>query len=193
MAYPDVDDLKVELGISSSGDDAKLTGYVNGAIGIVEKETSRVFVAASAVRSFPCMSPHVDRSRRTLFTHSEFVAVTQLDIDGETIPTTQYYAESHNGVAPFSKIIIRRGSSYRFTDSDGLTDIDVTATWGYSADCPAALASVIIKLAAWMYRSNSTGSGGAVAAGSRRGGIVVEAAAIPADIMKVIKSFGRWY
>lgn len=193
MTYPALSDLKTELGISGSGDDTRLTTYVDGAIAYAERYTGRVFVAASATRTFPIARPHVDAGRKTLWTYAEFVAVSQFDIDGVTIDSGEYYLRSYNQQPPYVAIHLHRGSSYFLKDSDGMTHCEVTATWGYSAACPDAVFSAILRLGTWLYRASQQGSGGAVAAASRRGGTVIEASKLPDGVLMILDKYKRAY
>ena len=74
-----------------------------------------------------------------------------------TIPTSDYFADSVNGMPPYERVKLYPGSTYRVKDSDGKTPMTVTATWGYSDACPDDIFIAIIRFASWRYRSQSSG------------------------------------
>lgn len=193
MAYPVNTDLKTYLSISGSGDDAFLTTVINGAIDFCEDYTGRVFVAGNATRYFPVELPYVDASGRVLWLRDDLVTISSLVVGGVTIPGADYFLTSITGIAPYRRLKLYGGSSYRLTNSDGKTPIAVTGAWGYSADVPASVRLAMLQLGAYYYRSRSTGPGGAVSVGSRRGGVVIEASEVPENILDALIPYEKTY
>ncbi len=184
--YPVLSDLKLMLSVAGTSEDTLLSQYLAEAIAFVEKYTGRVFVAESEARDFP-LEKFGSATLTAIRVYMEFVSVDTVAVDGEEIPTSEYYAESYNGHLPYSAIRLYRNSPYRFT-STGIATI--TANWGYSANCPDDVFGAILQFASWRYRNRNTG---APQAQSTRAGIVFAGTSLPESVVALLANYRKVY
>lgn len=190
MTYPTITDLKAWLGITGATEDANLTVINDGVIESVEAHTGRVFVAASATRSFPVIDRYVKQNQRVLVLAGEITALTTLT-NGDGVA----YVVGDFDLLPveysFFTHIRLRSSVNQFSDNGDGSLIQVVADWGYSTACPADLKLAMIEHGALQYRVKTSGGSGQVATTSRQRGLVFEAGELPSRIMDVYERYKR--
>lgn len=147
MSYITLAELKMELGISGTADDALLATKIAQAQSWVNVFTGRAFEAEAATRYYGAEA--VDG--QLLHLDGDLLAVTTLrngDADATEIPAGGYVLLPRNTDA---KRAIRLNSDYSWQlDSDCW--ISVTGSWGYSATAPEDVRAACLILAAYLYR-----------------------------------------
>jgi uncharacterized phiE125 gp8 family phage protein len=194
MTYPTNTDLKAYLAITGSSEDSLLTAIVNAARGFVERQTGRNFVSgAAAERKFPLLPGFVDGWRVVLTTKGmDFVSVSAVvNGDGAVIPSSAYVLLPVGAAAdgrPYFQIMLlpETGEYWR---GPGL--IAVTAAWGFSTSCPAAIFEAILELGANMYRRRMSGAAGSVQQVGAQG-LIVHTGDIPQTVGGVLAQYRRW-
>jgi hypothetical protein len=192
MTYPINTDLKTYLAITGSTEDSLLTTIINGAINYVERATGRDFVSASATRSFPCLPQFVDSGRKMLTTKGmDFASVSAIvNGDGDTLSASEYYLWPIGALTdgrPYYRVVLTDESGLVWTDRPSL--IAVTAHWGFSTACPAAIFEALLELGANMYRRRQTGNTGQVLQVGRA--VLVQPGDLSSTITDVIQAYKR--
>ncbi len=196
MTYPTTANLKTFLKITSASDDAVLDYALDAAIEFVERQTGRVFVVvADKIELFPVQAPHVlpSNNLKLLFLRDLAAAPTTVtNGDGVAVTSSEYLLLSPYHVAPYFGIELYRNTSGVYWQHGGdYTNISIDAKWGYSEDCPDVIFQVILQIAQHDYQARSTGQGGAVAAASRRGGLVIPPSGLPDDVLERLHLYRR--
>jgi uncharacterized phiE125 gp8 family phage protein len=192
MAYPTITDVKAWLNISGSGEDAQLTILLNGIIKYIELATGRVFVAASATRTFPIAYPYIDvrHTRRVLTLHEDLYSVSSItNGDGVVIAVTEY--DLLGLAAPYYQIRIRPEAGKIFVASSVGAGVAVAGTWGATSDVPADILQIIMELTVYRYRLRQNSNAGA-AMMVNKGGTVTQVAETPKYIVDALAERRRY-
>ena len=189
MAYPTLSQLKAYLGVSDATDDTPLTQHLNAAIARMERETGRLFVAASSTVTYRGRRPFVSRDRRTLNLMRDLVSLTTLT-NGDAIVITSTYYELVPFAAPYHQVRLIQNAPYVFAES-GNTGIAVQGNWGYSTSCPNDVFLAIMELADYAYKLRSTGGTGQVQVTNRGNSLVAADEDIPKSVKAVMQAYRR--
>ncbi len=188
MAYPDTAAAKTYLGISASTDDTLIGRLVNAAISFVERETGRVFVAASATKKFPCTATFVSKDKLTLALYRDLVSVTTVtNGDGQVVVAdTDFYL--HPIEAPYHRLVMLPTVGKVWNDGAAGGRISILGTWGYAADVPAALYEAILEIVAIYYRASA--AGGTITQ-VNQAGVFIQGQTLPPHVADVLKVYRR--
>ena len=153
MAYANLEDIKGELGISSTetADDTKLRNRLEQASEAIDTHCSRWFEARTQTRYFE--RDALDHDGYTLIMDTDLISVTTLtngDSDGTTIASTEYWLVDRNSGPPYYGIRLKSASTSSWEwDTDGW--VSVAGSWGWSKTPPEDITRACIRWAAFMY------------------------------------------
>lgn len=182
--YPQYQDVKLYLGISSSDDDALLVVTLKRAIATFENLCGRTFALVTEAKFFDGNSEQV-LNWRTLFPRDDDVyAITELKIDSIVVPTNEYYIDGR-------KICLDVTSNFSFKQyaSSPHASIKVTGSWGYSDTIPDDVFGAIVRLTAWLYqqKDNAMDLDRPIAVSNA----MLLPAALPSDVVEIAKIYRR--
>ena len=175
-------------------DDDLLADFLARAQAIVEARpplgTGRVFEwsGAASDRNFDAVE---DTDGPTLWLDEDCCEITAItDGDGDTISSDDYVTEPRNET-PYYAVTLKRGSGEVWEYEDSPEDaIAVTAKWSYSTTPPADVVHATLRLAAWLYRQQSSGGEGDRTMITPDGTKLLPSA-LPRDVRDVIESYRR--
>ena len=187
MAYATLVQLKAYLGISTIADDALLSEELDRATADIEVYTGRVFVAASATRYIT--REYLASDGLTLWTDGQFVAITGLlngDTDQTAIAATEYSTVPRNAGPPYYAIKLHLASTVYWQWATDV-DVEVTATWGWSAAALGNIEHACIRLTGYYYRQKDAQVFDVTA--QPDAGIITIPQGIPADVKRILKPY----
>lgn len=188
---PALADVKTWLSISSTADDAILTGLLNAAKEFINRETGIDFKPQLTTRYFGIKHMSVDRTR--LFTG--FVeSVDEIwhggaeDESGATeIPSNEVILVGE----PYAQVIALDPTSsisrFRLGQSPWRS-VQIAAKWSPFASPPLEVTQLCIELAAWMYRTRDSGVGTDIVYASRAGALLAPSS-IPPHLLAQIRGW----
>lgn len=191
MSYPQLQDVKNYLSITSTDDDFLLGLQLTQAIKIFEELTGRVFVATTDTsKTFYSDDRGIVNRRKFLF-YDDICSITSLVINGNVIATNKYRLP-HN--TPYSNIEVFPTSDYFFenysTTQDPSTFV-ITGKWAYSEECPRDIFGALLRLTAWLYhqKDNAADYDRPVAFSNT----LTLPTGFPSDVVEVAKTYMRLF
>ena len=126
MAYVTTTDVKADIGVSGTANDATIAALIATVEKALEDTTGMQFVKETATR-------YVDYWRDDMI-RLDYPLVTLTSItngDGNAVDVNDVVLFPYNG-PPYARIIAKAGAGITFQpSSDGVRDIAVTGDWGY--------------------------------------------------------------
>jgi hypothetical protein len=202
-AYLDLAEVKAELGITSTSDDAVLTEIIDDVTREIETRTHRYF-------KLEVLHPHgqpttthahyftpwlqldggdlIDSYTLALNTDMfELVSIT--NGDGTAIALNKVVTLPTNHPPPYNYIRIKRDANVMWNGS-AEASIAVTAKWGYSDVVPADIrrAAMIMTRTYYQQREGSAGLGAPLISAD---GVVIQAGQTMSDAMRILKAYIR--
>lgn len=182
--YPQFQDVKLYLGITSAEDDALLVVTLKRAIATFENLCGRRFELDTEAKFFDANSEEV-LDWRTLFPRNDDIyEVTELKIDSVVVPVENYYISGR-------KIVMQPTSDFSFKEYTNTphATIKVTGKWGYSELVPDDVFGAIVRLTAWLYqqKDNAMDLDRPVAVSNA----MLLPAALPSDVVEIAKMHRR--
>jgi hypothetical protein len=202
-AYLDLAEVKAELGITSTSDDAVLTKIIDDVSREIETRTHRYFKLESTHGGGPPQTTHahyftpwlqvyggdlIDSYTLALNTDLfELVSIT--NGNGVAINLSNVVTLPINQPPPFNFIRIKRDANVIWEGS-GEASIAVTGKWGYSVTVPADIrrAAMIMVRTYYQQREGSAGLGAPVISAD---GVVIQAGQTMSDAMRILKAYIR--
>jgi len=190
MAYLTLNELKTYLGITQDDDDSMLQDAIDDAVSYIERETHRVFEAATLTKYYgrsaldPCDSHllHLDDDLLTITT------LTNGDASSTAITSADYTLLPRNST-PYHQILLKtNGSSYWQFDTDYW--VSVAGTWGYSTTPPGDIKRAVTVLAAYYYHQKDSQVFDTTAI--PEAGVITIPAGIPATVTKIIGKYTEY-
>ena len=180
--YPGFQDVKQYLSITASNDDALLVVILKRAIASFENLCGRGFLNETATKKFSANGEEVIRWNHLMLRDDEIVSISQIKIDGITIPSSDYYLTPGG-------IKLTTSSDYSFNEySDDPHDtIEITGVWGYQETVPDDVFGAIVRLAAWFYQQKDN------ALELDRSVAMANGMALPAGFPKDVVEVSRFY
>jgi len=188
MSYATLAELKryIELPPSNTIDDDLLTAALESATSIIDNETHRTFAApADSTRGHDAIK---DVEGRRLWLRGDLAQLTSVTIEGAAVSLPALVNEPGIPNEPTYALTLKNSSGKSWAygqDAEGA--IAVTGRWAYSVTPPAAVAQATKRLAAWLYRQrdNALDLDRTMIVGNT----VIAAAAIPADIVLMLRPY----
>jgi len=203
MAYLALADVKAELGITSTSDDAVLTDIIDDVTREIETRTHRYFTLERTTGHGPPSTTHahyftpwlqldggdlIDSYTLALNTDMfELVSIT--NGDGTAINLSNVVTLPMNLPPPWNYIRIKRDTNVMWSGSaEG--SIVVTAKWGYSDTVPDDIrrAAMIMTRTYYQQREGSAGLGAPLISAD---GVVIQAGQTMSDAMRILKAYIR--
>ena len=202
-AYLDLAEVKAELGITSTSDDAVLTEIIDDVSKEIETRTHRYFKLESTHGQGPPQTTHshyftpwlqvyggdlIDSYTLALNTDLfELVSIT--NGNGVAINLSNVVTLPINLPPPFNFIRIKRDANVIWEGS-GEGSIAVTGKWGYSVTVPPDIrrAAMIMVRTYYQQREGSAGLGAPVISAD---GVVIQAGQTMSDAMRILKAYIR--
>jgi hypothetical protein len=164
--YVTVAEMKDFLDIDSSTDDALISALISSAQSAINLHCHRVFEAqADTTRYFDA---YFNVDGRVLMIDADLCAITSISIDGTTLAADQYTTNPRNET-PYYEIIIKRGSTFAWTDDNAAGDyepedaIAVTGRWAYSTEADGSIEAATKLLTKYLYQGRDTSAADVVA------------------------------
>ncbi len=179
--YPNYHDVKLYLSITASNDDALLLGILKRAIKSFENLCGRTFLRETSTKKFSADGEEVVRWNHLIFRDDDAVLISQIKIDGEIVPSGDYYLTA-GGVK------LRTLSDFAFNQysDDPRDSIEITGVWGYE-EVPDDVFGAIVRLAAWFYQQKDN------ALELDRSVAMANGMALPAGFPKDVVEVARFY
>lgn len=175
--------VKTYLDISSSGDDALGADLVTRASRMIDRYCRRVFIAASATRTFDTPAG------ATLFLDEDLVSLTTLtNGDGTVIAGTDYVLLAKN-ITPKYAVRLRETASMGWLGSSTTGEfqaISVLGSWGYSASPPDDVVQAAVRLTAWIYRQRDAPFGQTA---RPEIGVIETPLSMPPDVVRILAPY----
>ena len=203
MAYLALADVKAELGITSTSDDAVLNDIIDDVTREIETRTHRHFTLERTTGHGPPNTTHahyftpwlqldggdlIDSYTLALNTDMfELVSIT--NGDGSAISLSNVVTLPINLPPPWNYIRIKRDANVMWSgSSEG--SIVVTAKWGYSDTVPDDIrrAAMIMTRTYYQQREGSAGLGAPLISAD---GVVIQAGQTMSDAMRILKAYIR--
>jgi hypothetical protein len=202
-AYLDLAEVKAELGITSTSDDAVLTEIIDDVSKEIETRTHRYFKLESTHGQGPPQTTHshyftpwlqvyggdlIDSYTLALNTDLfELVSIT--NGNGVAINLSNVVTLPINLPPPFNFIRIKRDANVIWEGS-GEGSIAVTGKWGYSVTVPPDIrrAAMIMVRTYYQQREGSAGLGAPLISAD---GVVIQAGQTMSDAMRILKAYIR--
>lgn len=187
MAYSTLSDLKARLGISDSSHDAQLQSILNGAIGIVESITGRNFTGTPVTVTDELHDMDAFTNTRNNFilmlNNADVTELTSLKLNNDVVDSANYSWNSLGRIVLIGSYFDRAHRSY--------DDYDVVkVTYKHGGSTPAAINEAILQIAASTYNNRVDGvKKESIGRYSYEVGNVAGGEAVPADVLKILKSY----
>lgn len=151
MAYTTAAEVKAMLGISGTGDDAILAGFVAAAQKILETYCNRVFEAAADTTRYRDADAHVEG--RLLWLDYDLCQITTVTNGDGTVLTTDDYTVRPRNTTPWYALELKQSSASSWTyDTTPENAIAILGRHAYSVTAPADMVHATKRLAAFLYR-----------------------------------------
>jgi len=186
MAYPVLVDVKAYLKVAGAGEDGLLQQLLDAAISFVEGWCGRKFTRALGQTKVVPEYPHRVGSRKLLVKADVYSVTSIQNGDGSLIGANEYLLLPFSG-PPYWCIELKPWAAWsRGADGSGV----VTISGDIGLDCPADVSSAVLELVAYLYRSRTTGAGGAVTTATRQG-LIIPASSVPGHVLEVLNLHRR--
>jgi hypothetical protein len=207
MAYATLADLKAELSITATRDDALLTAKLEEAQFIIERTYNRRFEATAVeTRLLDCAYPHVGDDGRTLLLPWDVCQIDEVrNGDGTVIPVEAYVTTPRlrsvaDGASvaidvpewwPWYAIVLKAGSGLRWRHNGSPEEaIAITGMFAFSATPPANVRSATIRLAYWLYQQRDVAADVSSATVGKQGKVLLPAQ-LPQDVEMRLRGLRR--
>jgi hypothetical protein len=194
MTYAAIDDFKNYLGIEvvlSTLQQNVLDMALTNACAIIDSHTHRTYSAAADSTRYHDAATYVEGRR--LWLDGDLCQLTSVtNGDGQAVPLPSIAFDPANE-KPYFGLTIKRSSNLSWTYDDdpeaAIAVIAVTGRWAYSLTPPATIVQATLRLAAWLYhqRDNALDLDRTVIVG----GTVLAPAAMPADVLTILRPFQK--
>lgn len=180
--YPNFQDVKQYLSITASNDDALLVILLKRAIKSFENLCGRTFLPTTDTRYFSADSEQVVSHNKIVLRTDDLYSVTQLKIDGQIVPTTDYWLDTRG-------ITLKDSSEFSFKEftDDPHNSIEITGQWDYESEVPDDVFGAIVRLTAWFYQQKDN------ALELDRSVAMANGMALPAGFPKDVVEASRFY
>jgi len=185
MTYPTLAQCKTYMGVVGAADDTEITQMLVHAIKAVEKHTHRVFVGATATKTFFVRFPFVTRNGLQLNLYEDLVSVTTVTNGNADVVASGDY-DLYPAI-PYYQINIRRGKSVHWQSDGDDTPISIAGKWGYAVACPDDIFLEIMRIAALSFRAKAEGEGVAIT----RTGLIIDKGQWPPSTLAVLEEYIR--
>ena len=190
MAYCDVGEMRLYLGVSETNDDSLLDSLISASQKMIDNYAGRTFEASEdSIRYFDA---GLDVDGALLWLDHDLCAITTItNGDGTDIELTDYITEPRNSL-PYYAIRLKRTSGKIWTHAssgDSENVIAVEGRWAYGTTVPDDVKHACVRLAAYLYRQkdNAGDLDRAVIAGNS----TILPAQIPSDIKAILEPYRR--
>jgi hypothetical protein len=157
MSYATLAQVKSDLGVSGTTDDAIIADKIAFATAFIDSHTHRTF--ATQINTTRYFDAYVDIEGASLILDFDLCSIASItNGDGTTVTSSQYVTEPRN-VTPFRSITLKRSyGAYWTTDNNGDPEnaIAISGKWGYSQTPPGAIEQACIRMASYMYRQKDS-------------------------------------
>jgi hypothetical protein len=189
VAYSTITEVKLDLGIAETTDDALLTSMLDGVIAAVNLRFPSKFEAETLTRYYdPTNERHVHG--RTLILGKPLLTVTTLTNGDSAVITSGYYVKWPVNGPPYTRIILTASGGKAWTYStDPEAAISIVGTWGYATTCPAYINLAVREWTAYLYRQKDSQVFD-VTADLNTGQLIIPKG-IPATVEKLLSMVGR--
>lgn len=174
--YATVSQLKEYLSISGDEDDALLERLVKAATAAIDSYCARRFAAVEATRRYGRESI----AGTDLWLDDDLWSAQRV-VNGSELQSEDYILLPRNG-PPYSRIRARSGWN-------AAEDVEVTGTWGYSAEPPENIVHACVRLAAYYYRQRDAQVFDVTAIPDQ--GVITVPKGIPADVRQLLSAYRR--
>lgn len=130
--YCSLQDLKAELGITSTDYDTILSRYIERASRWIENVTGRTFIPVTATKYFDCPHP----SEPLFLEYEDLLSVTTLSDDEGTITAADYWLYPHN-MNPKHSVVLETSDRTWYYSVEPNRAVSVAGSWGFSDDYEA--------------------------------------------------------
>lgn len=204
MAYATLDDLKTELRISGTGEDALLTSKLDEAQRIIEQVYHRRFEASTEETRFVDYSAQTVQGRSLLLPWDVCRVSEIRNGDGEVVPVAAYVTTPRlrsvsDGASimvdvpewwPWYAITLKQSSRISWTyDSDPEEAIAITGKFAFSEAAPANVKSATVRLAYWLYQQRDVATD--LPTQPSKQGKMLTPADLPQDVQLRLKGLRR--
>ena len=153
MSYATIAQVKLELGLTNTGDDDLIGNKINEATIAIETYTGRQFqVQVNSIRYFDSWA---DVEGYTLYLDHDLCEINSItNGDGTTVTSAQYATQPRNDT-PYYAIKLKGSYSLSWEDDDNGDSEDaiaISGKWGYSQVPPDDIEQACIRLASYYYR-----------------------------------------
>lgn len=198
MAYTTLANVRAELKVTATTDDALISGYIATAQRIIEAPaplgTGRVFeAAADTTRTLDAPTeasadPDGPSYLLLLTPAGDLCQITSVvNGDGTTVSAGDYVTLPA-ARTPYYGLRLKRNAGLLWTYDDSPEGaIAITGRWAYSVTAPADIVRAATRLAVWMYRSQASAGADDRAVRTEQG--IILPAKIPDDIRMTIESY----
>jgi hypothetical protein len=149
--YPRFQDVKHYLGIDNSGNDALIVATLKRAIATFENMCGRSFLPKTKTLTLDANDEQVVSPKRLFLRDGDLLTITELKIDGATVPTDEYYLV---GTTPHFTVRITDASDFTFGEYSSTPEqtIEITGSWGFDTIVPEDVFGAIVRLTAFLYQ-----------------------------------------
>ena len=189
MAYITTEELRTYLKISSVSDDTLMTKLIAAAQKRIDQICHRTFETGTddTVRYFDF---YRDVRGRTVYFDTDLTSITTLEIDDETIPSTDYVLEPRN-IQPAWGMTLRNYLGWSGSSNFPEYRIKINGKWGYSQTAPEPVKQACRRLAGFYYREK--GAQVFETLGNDKTGPMQLPASEPGSVMKALIPYIRRY
>lgn len=155
--YITLDDLKSELDIQESTDNAVLQRCIDSAQSVIDNNVNRVFEAETATKYYSRESRDPEDSSIIRF-KDDLLTITTLsngDASSTSIAASSYWLLDRNDGPPYHGIQLTHASGVVWEwDTDGW--VTIAGTWGWSATAPNDIRRAMLRMSAYFYRQRDS-------------------------------------
>ena len=155
MAYIELSDLKIYLGVTEGSDDPLLTNCIARATAIFNAQFPSSFESEIETRYF---TDDDIASDGILWLDNPLLTVTTLtngDADATVIASADYWLRPRNE-SPYWYIKLKDGGTTTYFEFTTDGEISVAGTWGYTTTAPGIVVQCVMRLAAYIYRQKDS-------------------------------------
>ena len=190
MAYIELSDLKIYLGVTEGGDDSLLTNCIARATAIFNAQFPFSFEAKTETRYF--IDDDIDNDG-ILWLDKPLLTITTLtngDADATVIASADYWLQPRNE-SPYWYIKLKDGGTTTYFEFTTDGEISIAGTWGYSTAASGIVEQCNMRLAAYIYRQKDSQIFETTAVPEL--GIMTIPSGIPNDVKIMIESLQAQY
>ncbi len=192
MAYCSVAELKRDLGITVTDDDALLEDKIAEAQDLIDAHCGRRFEAESKTRYYESDALDPEDSN-ILILDDDLISITTLtngDDSSTTIASTEYWLIDRNEGPPYYAIRLKSDSDDSWEwDTDCW--VSVEGEWGWAERAPKKINLACKRWAAYLYHQKDAGGGGYETTVIPEAGVITQPTGVPVDVVELLKPFRR--